>query len=230
MRQHLADARPYAPSFGARLAGWLDIDRAIAAIDGCPWTATSGLARHRAAVRRANARHAAAVSRIRQARPLYTPDERRRRDESPWTLVQGVLAPVQFLVFVVSLALVLRTLATGEGHALATGSVVVKTLVLYAIMVTGSIWEKRVFGRYLFARPFFWEDMVSMLVLALHTAYLGAVAFGWLDATGQLLLALAAYAAYVVNAGQFVLKLRAARRQERDEAAAGLPASAEPAE
>ncbi|XKG61943.1 2-vinyl bacteriochlorophyllide hydratase [Caenispirillum salinarum] len=181
-------------------------------------------------MRRANARHAAAVGRIRPVRPLYTPDERRRRDESPWTLVQGVLAPVQFLVFVVSLALVLRTLATGEGYALATGSVVAKTLVLYAIMVTGAIWEKKVFGRYLFAPAFFWEDVVSMLVLALHTAYLGAVAFGWLDATGQLLLALAAYVAYVVNAGQFVLKLRAARRQERDEVEGGLPAGAEPAE
>ena len=74
-------------------------------------------------------------------RPLYTPEERARRDQSPWTIVQGVLAPVQFLVFLVSLALVLRYLATGEGYAVATASIVVKTLVLYTIMITGSIWE-----------------------------------------------------------------------------------------
>ena len=43
-----------------------------------------------------------------RAAPLYTPEQRRRRDATPWTLVQGVLAPIQFLVFVVSLALVLR--------------------------------------------------------------------------------------------------------------------------
>ena len=49
-------------------------------------------------------------------RPLYTTDERRRRDASGWTLVQGVLAPVQFLIFLVSLGLVLRFLATGEGQ------------------------------------------------------------------------------------------------------------------
>ena len=49
--------------------------------------------------------------------PLYTAEERRRRDASPWTLVQGVLAPVQFAVFLVSLCLVLRYLATGEGLA-----------------------------------------------------------------------------------------------------------------
>ena len=113
---------------------------------------------------------------------LYTPAERRRRDASPWTIVQGVLAPVQFLIFLVSLGLVLRYLATGEGLGAATASVMAKTVALYAIMVTGSIWEREVFGRYLFAPAFFWEDAVSMLVLALHTFYLAAFAFGLLDA------------------------------------------------
>ncbi|AWN39098.1 2-vinyl bacteriochlorophyllide hydratase [Methylobacterium radiodurans] len=145
--------------------------------------------------------------------PLYTREERLRRDATPWTLVQGVLAPLQFAVFLVSLALVLRTLATGEGLWAANLSVVIKTGVLYAIMVTGSIWEKAVFGRYLFAPAFFWEDAVSMLVLALHTAYLAALVGGWLVPDALLGLALAAYAAYVVNAAQFLLKLRAARLQ-----------------
>ena len=146
---------------------------------------------------------------------LYTPDQRRRRDASRWTMVQGILAPLQFLVFLVSAGLVLRYLATGEGLTAATISIVVKTFVLYTIMVTGSLWEHDVYGRYLFAPAFFWEDAVSMLVLALHTAYLGALATGWLSPRGQMLLALAAYAAYVVNATQFVLKLRAARRGQR---------------
>jgi 3-vinyl bacteriochlorophyllide hydratase len=143
---------------------------------------------------------------------LYTPEERRRRDASPWTIVQGVLAPLQFLVFLVSLALVLRFLATGDGLMAATVSVVVKTIVLYVIMITGSIWEREVFGIYLFARPFFWEDVFSMLVLALHTAYLGALASG-ASVEIQMVIALAAYASYLINATQFVLKLRAARKQ-----------------
>jgi 3-vinyl bacteriochlorophyllide hydratase len=146
---------------------------------------------------------------------LYTPEQRRRRDESPWTIVQGVLAPVQFVVFLISLALVLRYLATGDGFAAATISVVVKTLCLYAIMITGSIWEKRVFGHYLFVPAFFWEDVFSMLVLALHTAYLAVLAFGWLSPQQQLYLALAAYAAYVINAAQFLIKLRMARLEGR---------------
>lgn len=146
-----------------------------------------------------------------KAGSLYTPEERQRRDSSAWTLVQGILAPLQFVVFAISLALILRYLATGEGLTAANASIVVKTLVLYTIMITGSIWEKVVFGQYLFARPFFWEDMVSMLVLALHTAYLVCLFGGLLDHRGLMLLALAAYASYVVNAAQFVLKLRAAR-------------------
>jgi 3-vinyl bacteriochlorophyllide hydratase len=151
-------------------------------------------------------------SRASRARPpLYSPEERVRRDASPWTFVQGVLAPVQFAIFLISLALVLRYLATGEGYAAATVSVVVKTLALYAIMITGSIWEKRVFGRYLFAPAFYWEDVFSMLVLALHTAYLLALFAGWLTPAELMMLALAAYATYVINAAQFLIKLRMAR-------------------
>jgi 3-vinyl bacteriochlorophyllide hydratase len=148
-------------------------------------------------------------------RPLYTPEERRRRDATPWTLVQGVLAPVQFAVFAFSLLLVLRYLWTGVGYEAAALSIVVKTLVLYLIMVTGSIWEKAVFGCYLFAPAFFWEDVVSMGVLALHTAYLACLATAALDPRALMLLALAAYATYVINAAQFVIKLRMARLDER---------------
>jgi 3-vinyl bacteriochlorophyllide hydratase len=78
-------------------------------------------------------------------------------------------------------------------------------------MITGSIWEKHVFGRYLFAPAFFWEDVFSILVLALHTAYLAGLYTGSLSASELMLLALAAYATYVINAGQFLWKLRLAR-------------------
>ena len=144
-------------------------------------------------------------------RPLYTPEERVRRDHSPWTWVQAVLAPLQFLAFLVSLWLVLRYLQTGEGAVAATLSVLIKTAFLYAIMVTGAIWEREVFGVWLFAHSFFWEDVVSMGVIALHTAYLWAWLTGSLSLEGQMVLALVAYAAYAINALQFFLKLREAR-------------------
>jgi 3-vinyl bacteriochlorophyllide hydratase len=153
-----------------------------------------------------------------ETKPLYSPEEERRRDTTPWTLVQGVLAPVQFLVFIVSAVLVIRFLATGQGESIATASIVLKTMLLYLIMITGCIWEKVVFGKYLFAAAFFWEDVFSMLVLALHTAYLVALVQNLLPTHQLMLLALAAYFAYLINAAQFLLKLRAARLQQQNQA------------
>lgn len=142
---------------------------------------------------------------------LYTQAERARRDATVWTLVQGILAPVQFLVFVISAILVLRWLATGEGYAVTTASILLKTALLYTIMITGAIWEKVVFGQYLFAPAFFWEDVVSFGVIALHTLYLWGLLTGTIAPLPLMLITLAAYSIYVVNATQFLLKLRAAR-------------------
>ncbi|MGX9355956.1 2-vinyl bacteriochlorophyllide hydratase [Roseobacteraceae bacterium S113] len=157
------------------------------------------------------------------SRALYTPEQRARRDATVWTLVQGLLAPAQFLVFAVSLVLVVRYLMTGLGYDAATWSIVIKTGFLIAIMITGAIWEKVVFGQYLFAEAFFWEDVVSFLVIALHTAYMWALLSGALGPVEQMWLALAAYAAYVINAAQFLWKLRMARlegEQSQQEAVA----------
>ena len=164
-------------------------------------------------------------------KPLYTPEQRARRDATRWTVVQGILAPVQFLACAVSVVLVLRFLATGEGYGAATLSILLKTLLLYTIMVTGAIWEKVVFGQYLFAPAFFWEDVFSFGVIGLHTVYLWALWTGALPPTGQMLVALAAYAAYAVNAAQFLWKLRMARRDAgpADRAPAVLMAKGEAA-
>lgn len=180
----------------------------IAAIVSCPWEGHGyGLA---GAARRGVAAPA------RRIRPpfLYSPEERRRRDSTGWTMVQGVLAPIQFAIFAASLILVLHFLATGQNLALATDSVLAKTAALAAIMTTGAIWEHEVFGVWLFARPFFWEDVFSLLVVGLHTAYVITLLTGAVGPHGQMLIALAAYTAYVINATQFVLKLRAARLEK----------------
>ncbi|WP_416558955.1 2-vinyl bacteriochlorophyllide hydratase [Limnohabitans sp. yimb22184] len=146
---------------------------------------------------------------------LYTPAQRARRDATAWTLVQGVLAPVQFLIFGISVYLVINSLHTGEHTHWALASVVLKTVVLYAIMVTGAIWEKVVFGQYLFAPAFYWEDVVSMGVMALHTAYVWAWWQGAWSANDLLWLALAAYGSYAINAAQYIRKLRMARLQKQ---------------
>ena len=172
----------------------------IGVYDCAPWSATAG--------RRPAGQP---LARLREPAPLYTAEQRRRRDHSPWTVVQGVLAPLQFLAFLASVALVLRFVATGHGYEAATVSILVKTGFLALIMITGSVWEKVVFDRWLFAPAFFWEDVFSFLVVGLHAAYMVALLTATLPHAQLMLLALTAYAAYVVNATQFVLKLRAAR-------------------
>jgi 3-vinyl bacteriochlorophyllide hydratase len=196
-RTLLSDDRIGHPAGQNRLSGVFDYF--VEWIAPVPWATLSASHSHQQALR-PTAR-----------RPLYTPSERARRDATAWTLVQGILAPIQFLVFLVSAGLVVSYLISGDGYAIATASVVLKTMLLYAIMITGSIWEKEVFGKYLFAPAFYWEDMVSMAVLALHTTYLAMIAFGWGTPGEQMLLALAAYATYAVNATQFIMKLRTAR-------------------
>ena len=171
-----------------------------------------------------------APARLMPRPPLYTPAQRVRRDASRWTLVQGLLAPIQFLVFLISVVLVIRYLVTGAGETAATVSIVVKTLTLYTIMVTGAIWEKVVFGQYLFAPAFFWEDAVSMIVIALHSLYLWGLLTNALSVNQLMTLALVAYATYVINAAQFVWKLRLARLDATAGNASGEPDSSFPLE
>ena len=66
---------------------------------------------------------------------LYTKEERLRRDQTSWTFVQGVLAPVQFVVFLASLGLVVNYFISGNGENAALFSVVLKTIILYIIIV-----------------------------------------------------------------------------------------------
>lgn len=167
----------------------------------------------------AGAKTAARTAGKKPKKPLYTPEQRARRNATKWTLVQGILAPIQFLVFAVSLVLVLRFLATGEGVHAAHVSIIVKTVLLFTIMVTGSIWEKVVFDVWLFAEPFFWEDVFSFLVIFFHCWYLYGL-FTSMDDRFLMYVTLAAYVAYVINATQWILKLRAARLLEAEERAA----------
>jgi 3-vinyl bacteriochlorophyllide hydratase len=153
-----------------------------------------------------------AMSQTRHQRPpLYTADQRARRDATRWTLVQGLLAPVQFLAFAVSLVLVVRFMLTGDGYEAATISILIKTVLLFTIMVTGAIWEKVVFGQYLLAPAFFWEDVFSFAVIALHCLYLFGLWTASISPENLMIVALMAYGTYVINAVQFILKLRAAR-------------------
>src|SRR3954464_2527088 len=79
------------------------ISRFIGSVDCCPWGAAAGCRETRMAQ----------TSPLR-GRPFCRGEERRRCDGSIRTLVQGVLAPVQFVVFLISLGLVLNSLVPGD--------------------------------------------------------------------------------------------------------------------
>jgi len=199
------------------LNGWIDV------LAPCAWNAHMGLSAvgaHTAwsdqAALRLEPPSVTAEAPRRARKPLYTPAERQRRDRTSWTKVQAILAPIQFLAFAISFALIIRYMLTGQGYAVATASILVKAALLYTIMITGSIWEKVVFGKWLFAPAFFWEDAVSMLVLGLQTAYVATLLLGWGTPVQQMWIAVAAYSTYAINASQFLLKLRAARLETID--------------
>lgn len=144
----------------------------------------------------------------------YTSEQLEKRNKSKWTLVQAILAPIQFLAFMISFVLVVRYLLTGQGYAIATISVLIKISLLWLITVTGMIWEKEIFGKWFLAPQFFWEDVGNAVAMVLHNIYFLARWQGWSDQTVMALM-LVAYIAYLFNCAQFVIKGLRARQQRQ---------------
>ncbi|MBK7894500.1 MAG: 2-vinyl bacteriochlorophyllide hydratase [Anaerolineaceae bacterium] len=147
----------------------------------------------------------------------YTPEQLERRNNSKWTLVQAVLAPVQFLMFIISFGLVIRYLVTGNGYAIANVTVLIKISLLWLITITGMIWEKEIFGHWFLAPQFFWEDVGNAVAMVMHNLYFLAQWLGWSERSVMLLMLLA-YTSYLVNCTQFIMKGLQARKQREQEA------------
>lgn len=142
----------------------------------------------------------------------YTPEQMERRQNSKWTPVQAILAPLQLLAFVISAGLIIHYLTTGEGYVIATISILVKILMLWLITITGAFWEKEVFGAWFMGKEFFWEDVVNLIALVVHNLYFVALLLG---ATEQQVMGfmLVAYSSYLVNFAQFTWRGVRARKQ-----------------
>ncbi|MCB8924215.1 MAG: 2-vinyl bacteriochlorophyllide hydratase [Ardenticatenaceae bacterium] len=145
----------------------------------------------------------------------YTPEQLERRNNSKWTLVQAVLAPLQFLMFIISFSLVVRYLFTGEGYVLANVTVLIKISLLWLITITGMIWEKEIFGHWFLAPQFFWEDVGNAVAMLTHNLYFLAQWLGWSERSVMLLMVVA-YSTYMVNCGQFIMKGLQARKQRQE--------------
>ncbi len=145
---------------------------------------------------------------------MYTPDQLRRREASRWTQVQIVLAPIQFLAFIISFALVIRYLVTGEGYWVATVSVWVKIFLIWALTITGMLWEYDMYDHYFMAKEFFWEDLGNLIAIITHNLYFVAV---WMGASQRVIMwvMVFAYITYLFNAAQFVARGVRSARQRR---------------
>jgi 3-vinyl bacteriochlorophyllide hydratase len=145
---------------------------------------------------------------------IYTPEQMVRRNSSVWTKVQAILAPIQFLAFLTSFGFVIRYLTTGEGYAITNVSVLIKITLLWAITITGMIWEKEIFGHYFLAKEFFWEDVGNAVAIVSHNLYFLAVALHW-SREAVMTVMLVAYCTYLINCTQFIVKGIRAGRERR---------------
>ncbi len=145
---------------------------------------------------------------------MYTPEQLARREASPWTRVQIILAPIQFLAFLISFFLVVRYLITDHGLMAATISVWIKIALIWALTITGMLWEKDVYGHYFMAREFFWEDLGNLIAILTHNAYFVVQWLGW-DQRAVMLVMLFAYITYLFNAVQFIIKGIRSGRERR---------------
>lgn len=148
------------------------------------------------------------------ASPTYTPAQLEKRNKSKWTVVQAILAPIQFLAFIISLILVIRYLVTGQGYMIATISVLIKITLLWLITITGMIWEKEIFGHWFLAPQFFWEDVGNAVAMILHNIYFFARWQGWSEQAVMTVM-LIAYITYLFNSAQFIVKGLQARKQRQ---------------
>jgi 3-vinyl bacteriochlorophyllide hydratase len=136
---------------------------------------------------------------------MYTPEQLARREASKWTKVQIILAPIQFLAFIISFILVVSYLITGHLHLAATISVWIKIALIWALTITGMLWEKDMYDHYFMAKEFFWEDLGNLIAILTHNAYFVVQWLGW-DDRSVMYVMLFAYFTYLFNAAQFIVK------------------------
>ena len=144
----------------------------------------------------------------------YTAEQIERRRQSRWTIVQIIGAPIQLLIFIISAIFVIYSLISGgQAFEIPNFTILVKIATLYFMFITGMLWEKDVFGKYYLSPEFFWEDVVSTILLSTHTAYLIALLAG-APKTALLIVIIIAYINYLINALQYFVKFWRNRQKQ----------------
>jgi 3-vinyl bacteriochlorophyllide hydratase len=127
-----------------------------------------------------------------------------RRNASRWTQIHPVFAIGQLGVFLTSLVLLTLYAFHLVPFAAVALSVLIKIAFMVGAVITGSLWEHDVYGRWWFANEFFIEDVMTANVFALHIAYLIAYYAYPQSLTPALWMLGVAYAVYGINVAQYV--------------------------
>ena len=127
--------------------------------------------------------------------------------------MQIILAPIQFVAFLISFGLVIHYLLTGQGYLITTVSIWVKISLIWALTITGMLWEYDMYDHYFMAKEFFWEDLGNLIAILTHNAYFVAKWVGADERTVMWVMVFA-YVTYLFNAAQFVVRgIRSARQR-----------------
>ena len=128
-----------------------------------------------------------------------------RRNASTWTLIHPIFAIGQLGVFLVSLVLLALYFAHDVSFRAVHASVLIKIAFMIGAVVTGSLWEHDVYGKWWFAHEFFIEDVMTANVFLLHIGYLITIYAFPGSMRASLAMLGVAYLAYGLNVGQYIL-------------------------
>jgi 3-vinyl bacteriochlorophyllide hydratase len=148
--------------------------------------------------------------------PRYTPEQLAKRNASVWTELQIILAPIQFIIFLIGVTL--NTLyANNIGHIdffWISLAILFKTLFFAILFLTGMYFEKEIFDKWVYSPEFLWEDIGSTVAAFFHLLYF---VLAWMGYPEKLLVmeAYIAYLTYVINALQYLVRIILEKNNEK---------------
>jgi 3-vinyl bacteriochlorophyllide hydratase len=131
---------------------------------------------------------------------------RERREASIWTKIHPVFAIGQLGVFAVSAVLLIMYFFHLTTFSTVFLSVLIKIVFMIGAVITGSLWEKDVYGAWWFAYDYFIEDVMTLNVFLLHIAFL-VTAYLWSSNMQAVIsMLLVAYGVYFLNVIQYIVR------------------------
>jgi len=148
--------------------------------------------------------------------PRYTPEQLAKRNASVWTEIQILLAPVQFVIFLTGIGLnaIYASNPASIDFFWVSVAILFKTLFFVILFITGMFFEKDLFGKWVFSKEFFWEDVGSSVATFFHFLYFVLAWKGYPDAT-LVIWATVAYSSYIINAVQYLVRIWLEKSHER---------------